>query len=454
MRDLLTLIVMLYRLDPRNFASPKDVFRRQQRNLRRLLTDAKAHSPFYARRFAGIDVGTCDLSALPTVSKAELMSNLDDVFTDRRVKRADIERFIADRQNLGRLFLGTYGISHTSGSQGQPALIVQHKSELIQMFAVQFMRGAKLRNRWTPHLNRLFHPARMAVMTQHAGFYPSGAAFSYLPDGIKPCVNVLKLSVFDPIETSVAQLNAFRPEFIVGYASSLDVLAREERAGRLKLKSAGCLELVTSISEPLPPDAAQALREAFGVPVSNQYAMGECMCLSCGCLETPGAHLNADLAVLEVVANHNQPVPPGTPGSKVLLTNLSNRVQPFIRYEIDDLVTMSPTPCGCGSPLPLITSITGREKDKFWIEVGGKYRELPYYVFLAGLHHELGMAEHQVLQTGKNSFVIRAVPRPGVRLSIERLKELVQHSVDVEGLGSVVTFDVEIVPQIERAASG
>jgi phenylacetate-coenzyme A ligase PaaK-like adenylate-forming protein len=439
---------MLYRLAPERLGGVEGVRAVQHQRLRRLLLYAKERSPFYNRRFAGIDVERCHLSDLPTLAKSEMMANFDDVLTDRQIKRFDLERFVANPSNLGKLFLGRYGISHTSGSQGPPALIVQDQTALALTFAVQFIRGTG--EGWS----RLWKPARLAVMTQHPGFYPSGAAFGYLPAAVKPFVKVLHLSVFDPIEENVAKLNAFCPEFIVGYTSSLEALGREEMAGRLALRKTGCLRQITNISEPLPEASAQALERIFGVHVTDEYSMGECLCLSSGCPHFPGSHLNADLAILEVVDNNNQPVPAGVMGSKVLLTNLYNTVQPFIRYEIDDLVTMSPTPCPCGSPLPLIKSVAGRDRDKFWVEVNGKSRELPYYLFLAALHHYLDIAEHQVLQTGLNTFLLRAAPQPGKALSAERLHQLVLQSVQAEGLADIIKFDVEIVPQIPRGPSG
>jgi phenylacetate-coenzyme A ligase PaaK-like adenylate-forming protein len=449
LRELVQLIMMLHRLAPERLGGVEGVRAAQQRRLRRLLQHVKEHSPFYSRRFAGIDVERCDLSDLPTLTKSEMMANFDNVLTDRQIKRFDLERFVANPSNLGKLFLGRYCISHTSGSQGPPALIVQDKTALALTFAVQFVRGTAVES-----YSRLWKPARLAVVTQHPGFYPSGAAFGYLPAAVRPFVKVLHLSVFDPIEENVAKLNAFCPEFIVGYTSSLEALGREEIAGRLKLRKTGCLRQITNISEPLPEASAQALENIFGVHVTDEYSMGECLCLSSGCPHFSGSHLNADLAILEVVDNNNQPVPAGVMGSKVLLTNLYNTVQPFIRYEIDDLVTMSPTPCPCGTPLPLIKSVVGRDKDKFWIEVNGKCRELPYYIFLAALHHCLDIAEHQVLQTGLNTFVLRAAPQAGKVLSAEGLRQLVLQSVQAEGLADTIKFDVELVPQIPRGPSG
>src|SRR5205807_2343614 len=119
------------------------------------------------------------------------------------------------------------------------------------------------------------------------------------------------------------------------------------------------LKQLVNMSEPLSDGAKHLVREAFGLPVSDNYGMGECMALTTSCPQGHGMHLNADWAVLEVVDQDNRPVEPGRPGEKVLITNLYNQVQPFIRYEIGDVVAISPAPCPCGSPLPLILQVQG-----------------------------------------------------------------------------------------------
>ena len=49
----------------------------------------------------------------------------------------------------------------------------------------------------------------------------------------------------------------------------------------------------------------------------------------------------------------------------MLVTNLANYAQPIIRYEIGDMITMATEPCGCGSNLPLIDHVEGRDSDVF-----------------------------------------------------------------------------------------
>jgi phenylacetate-coenzyme A ligase PaaK-like adenylate-forming protein len=452
--ELLELSTKLHGLiPPRNGDVDRTMELREQR-FRKLLRYAYENSPFYRRRLQGIDLETCKVEDLPTLSKPEMMANLDDVFSDRTLRRSDIEAFIADHANLGVYFKGKYALCHTSGSQGQPALVVQDKHAIITSFAAQFARGNKVKRKFLPHIGRLIHPARMVIITQRPGFYPSSTFFNYFPRVARPYLKLQRMSVFDPVEEIVERLNDFQPTFITGYTSSLEYLAREQEAGRLKLREGGKLEQMNSMSEPLPPAVADRIESAFGVHVTNSYSMAECMALSCGCPVCRGSHLNSDLAILEVVDADNRPVPRGTPGSKVLLTNLYNLVQPIIRYEIDDMVTMSERPCACGNLLPLIESVGGRAKDQLWIEVGGKSRDLPIYVFLAALDNETDLAEHQVLQTGVNTFVLRAVAQAGKQLSAERLRNYVNQSLESEGIHNVIKLDVELVDRILPDQSG
>jgi phenylacetate-CoA ligase len=65
-----------------------------------------------------------------------------------------------------------------------------------------------------------------------------------------------------------------------------------------------------------------------------------------------------------VVDGDNQPVPPGIPGEKVLVTVLFGRTQPLIRYELSDSVTSSArVDCRCGRPFALIEGVQGRVEE-------------------------------------------------------------------------------------------
>ena len=57
---------------------------------------------------------------------------------------------------------------------------------------------------------------------------------------------------------------------------------------------------------------------------------------------------------MEPVDDTFRPVPPGELSHTVLVTNLANRVQPLIRYNLGDRVQLAAGPCACGSPFPAL----------------------------------------------------------------------------------------------------
>jgi phenylacetate-coenzyme A ligase PaaK-like adenylate-forming protein len=448
-----TLPFLLQALDLKvhSFRSPQKSQALQELRLRRLLRYARRHSPFYHERFQGLDLERCRLTDLPTLTKADFMAAFDELVTDRGVSRAGLERFMDDPANHGRLFLDRYACCHTSGSEGQPAIVVMELAKFLLGFIVQTLRRhphpAPV---WRLLLRHLRQPARIAIVTQRPGFYPTGSMFSYLDAAQIPFLRLLRLSVFDATEDLVQRLNDFCPQFLIGYTSSLEILAQEERAGRLHLVASRSLEQITNVSEPLPPAERALIENAFGVPVSDHYGMAECTALTSGCPAGPGSHVNTDLACLEVVDDCNEPVPAGTAGSKVLVTNLYNRLQPMLRYEVNDIATLDPRPCPCGSPFPHLFAVAGRTKERLWIEKDGQWRELPYYILLAGLHGCTDLAEHQVLQTGPNQFTIRVAPQPGKIIAPQVVRRLVHNSVAVEGLADALDVRIEVVPEIQR----
>jgi len=77
--------------------------------------------------------------------------------------------------------------------------------------------------------------------------------------------------------------------------------------------------------------------------------------------------VNADWVILEPVDGAGRAVPPGETSATVLLTHLANFVQPLIRYDLGDCVTLLPAPCPCGSPLPAL-HVQGRRDDTVWLQ--------------------------------------------------------------------------------------
>jgi phenylacetate-CoA ligase len=81
------------------------------------------------------------------------------------------------------------------------------------------------------------------------------------------------------------------------------------------------------------------------------------------CDRHTGIHLFEDQAIVEVVDEHDRPVPAGQAGHKLLVTNLLMRTQPLLRYEVSDMVAVAGEACPCGRPFRLLRAIEGRNDD-------------------------------------------------------------------------------------------
>ena len=58
---------------------------------------------------------------------------------------------------------------------------------------------------------------------------------------------------------------------------------------------------------------------------------------------------NEDLIAVELLDGDGRPTPPGVPSRRMLVTDLHKTSQPIVRYALNDIVTIRPEPCACGS---------------------------------------------------------------------------------------------------------
>jgi phenylacetate-CoA ligase len=93
------------------------------------------------------------------------------------------------------------------------------------------------------------------------------------------------------------------------------------------------------------------------------YGTTEALILAAGRPGQAGLDILEDLVVVEVVDQRDRPVPPGVPGHKLLLTSLVSRVQPLLRYELTDSVTLARGPNPLGLPYARIAAVDGRSDD-------------------------------------------------------------------------------------------
>ena len=326
------------------------------RRVDELLRFARLQSPFYEQHWRSLPSDRHTLRDVPVVTKSELMARFDDWATDRSVTRSAVAEFLADRSHIGQLFLGKYLVWKSSGSTGEPGVFVQDRTALAvydALLAVE-MQSPRVASRYA--WGFLAQGGRAALVVATGDHFASIASWQRVCRGA-PWPNARAFSVMEPMHDLVAQLNAYQPAFLASYPTTLGLLADERRAGRLTIAPT----CIWSGGEYLSASSRAAIERAFGALVVNEYGASECMSIAHSCAEGR-LHVNGDWVVLEPVDRDYRPTPVGEPSHTALLTNLANRIQPVIRYDLGDSITVSPTPCACGSALPSIRA-EGRRDD-------------------------------------------------------------------------------------------
>jgi len=378
----------------------------QTERLRELVQFAAENSQFYARHFEGLDLQNVELTDLPPVDKPIIQANFDDVVTDSRITLAEVKRFCAETSPQETpWFLGEYCALVTSGTTGNRGNYLWDRGALAEAIAVGFRQS----NHGQKPADGKPVPQRIAAIVQIDVYDATNILLSMIPPavGSKRIVDIRQ--DFDEI---CAELQKFQPTVLASYPYMLWLLAEAQADPDHPLDIHP--ERITSSADVLNQSDRNAIQRAFGVDPHNYYCSTEFpyLCWECGAHE--GLHVNADSLILESVDTQNRPVPPGQLGDKVLVTSLSNRVLPLIRYEMSDQIESMTAPCPCGCRLPRVRTVAGREEHILSLPGadGNIVRLIEEYVDdIIGPKPEV--ATYQVIQESPDRFTINAIGREG-----------------------------------------
>jgi phenylacetate-CoA ligase len=383
------------------------ITRLQRDRLTDLVGYARERSPYYARLYRGLPDRVEDPALLPVTDKKTLMGQFDDWVTDREIRLADVTAYVEDRELIGQRFLGRYLAATTSGTTGHRGLFIlddRCRNVAAALGAVTYTSlGAGIL------LRMLARGMRTAIVAATGGHYVGFAGYSSAARESAWRARILRpFSVHTPIPEFVARLNAYRPAAIVGYASVIRLLATEQEAGRLHISPV----LVQPAGDAMTTRDLDRIAAAFDTTVRPIYSCTECIYLSNGCARG-WYHVNSDWAVLEPVGVDFRPTPPGEWSSTVLLSNLANQVQPFLRYDLGDSVRLRPDPCPCGNPLPAI-QVRGRAGDTLSFPAGrGGAVSLAPLAFSTLFDRTPGVELFQLEQTAPTTLRVRMLVTAG-----------------------------------------
>jgi phenylacetate-CoA ligase len=210
-------------------------------------------------------------------------------------------------------------------------------------------------------------------------------------------VTLQYVDYFVPIPELVGLVNHHRLNVLAGPPSLLCQLA--EVAGKIEHR----VDALIVYAEETDAVTKQRLAAIFGAPVSEIYQGAEGM-LGYTC-RAGNLHLSEDTALVELD-------PAGDTlgeAQRIVVTDLYRRTQPFIRYELNDLLEVGDRSCVCGSAFRLIDRIHGRSDSAFLLTGvdGHQVRLMPDYVRRSINQASADIIEYQAIQLSPDEIEIR-----------------------------------------------
>jgi putative adenylate-forming enzyme len=339
-----------------SYLSESGVAHAAQRRITALIAYARVASPYYARLYRKLPADA-SLQDLPPVSKQQLMDSFDEVVTQPVVTRRAVEDFIADPGRIGRSMMGRYGVWTSSGTTGTPGYFVHDPDAIAVYDALEAQRFRGLLSP-TDLLRQLMEGDRYAMVAATDGHFAGVSTVERMRHWAPWMADAVRaFSLLQPCEQLLTQLNAYRPTILATYPTAAEMLAERQEAGQLRLRPREIWTGGEVLSEP----TRQRVQRAFGCRVRSAYGASEFLPIAWECPHRQ-LHVNSDWVILEPVDRDGAPVEPGVRSQSVLLTNLANRVQPLIRYDLGDSITVHTRRCACGTHFPAV-SVEGRCDD-------------------------------------------------------------------------------------------
>jgi phenylacetate-CoA ligase len=372
-------VASLVRLSRNQWRSAAELERRQLVALRRLVDHAYRTVPFYRELYDRSGVSPDDLRDVADLQRFP-------VVTRGAFQASPTELLVAEGVDPGQCLR-----SRTSGSTGIPLEILFRpgdRSAMNTSFLRVYMAWGM--RPWHRMATLQARPERLGRRSwyQRLGLF-----------------RTLVLSSRDEPEVWINQLRRWRPVMLHGYSLTLKLLAEAlDRTGTRDLK----IPLVTSTSGVLDRGARDQLASTLGARVVDIYASDEAgSVIAWECPRCSGYHLCSDTVVTEFMIN-GRSAEPGQEAA-VVITSLTARTMPFIRYDQGDVAIPSDRQPTCGRGLPLMEGVRGRAGDFIMLRSGRKLTPHPFFL---ALDHAVGVARWQIVQETIDRITV-SVTMPG-----------------------------------------
>ncbi len=359
------------------------LLRHQRRRLGRLSRTLARISPYY-RDILRPGIA---LAEIPLMDKATMMAEFDRI-NSAGLHRDDLVSFRIRQEHEGgnELYPGGYSVGLSSGTSGNAVLTVLSAQERDRYGALLWARSGLprgLRQRRILFALRTNNPA-FAAVTQFG-------------------VTLVHVDYFTPVPALIELINAEHLNILAGPPSLLRLLAERREL------ITGPIDAVVSYAEELDPGTREVISTAFGVPVAEIYQGAEGL-LAATC-PAGRLHLNEDVSLVELADAGD----PFATTRRVIVTDLYRTTQPFLRYQLNDLIEVGGRDCSCGSAFRVVEHFHGRSDEVLLLRdaAGRTTRLMPDYVRRAIDRASPDVVEYQAVQHSPDLLEVRLVLRAG-----------------------------------------
>lgn len=396
-------------------AGESEIKEEESKRLKSFLQYAKKNSDWYSNKINEKSIKNEDLTLIPVLEKKEIIDNLNKIKT------------ISEKDGL---------VNSTGGTTGASMKTVYTKKDMQERFAIldnfRARHGYKLgkKTAWFSGKNLISEKDIENGICSHYDFINKIRFYSTF--------HISKQN-FDIYWNS---LNKFKPEFIVGFPSSVYEIC--EIADRKGLKLNHQVRVFFPTAETVLPQHREVIGRVLGCKLVDQYASSEGAPFILECTEGK-LHIHPLTGIFEVVDENMQPAREG----EVLVTSFTTKGTPLIRYRVGDRIKLSEENkvCQCGSSFPLVDRIEGRANDFLYSIEKGRVYTVSLIDSTKGV---TGLISFQATQELQNEIIIKLIASDHFK-TYEEAKFIANIR---QRVGDKMAIELQYVGFIPRESSG
>lgn len=391
-----------------------EITKYQEKSLKKIVKHSYENVWYYNQLFKKAQITPDDIKTISDLTKIPVTEKKD-------IRDLPLNKICATNYDLNDCL--TYP---TSGTSGVPLINPYEKKaklkQFIKFFLTQMDCGVKVTDRqvvigadWTTgtSIQRIFR------------------TFS-----------TTRLNPINKPEELVRQIQELNPRVMVSYPSIARIIAKEIIENEITDIN---IRKIFLGGENLDPYMKKYIGDTYGADVFDAYGANEVGGVSTECPQHSGYHIWGDSVIVEVLKDGEQ-APAGEDG-EITVTNLTNYMNPFIRYNCKDLGRLKPGECPCGNHYPLMEIIQGRASDLIYLPDGTVISALSIF---GPIETTPGVKQFQIIQETTEKIIIKIIKEK--KYTPEKIINHINAELG-KSLGKV-DIKVEIVEDIPKQATG